>query len=216
MRLPGWRWVASVTATVVILPVIGQFFIELADDLGAYTNSLERVQWALTAVTSNSAFPWICGILIGFSTGTWVDIIARRAKTPEEPTALALIDFDSTNPEGRYWSTATWTHFEAKITGTEYRVAITNLTRQSLREVTLKVEILIDGHWRPGTGEFLGSGTARTDIHPLACEYAKILLHTSPALGDGEVLVTVSGATLPPVSQRYSVKQGRVPLIEAM
>jgi len=83
-RFRVWiRWGAAIVGGGVITPVVGEFFIKLAEEYGAYDQPSTKVgaaMGAISAITGRPAFPWIAGILIGFALGIWLDYFLRRSE----------------------------------------------------------------------------------------------------------------------------------------
>lgn len=72
------RWTASIAAALVFTPIIGQWFIELADELGLYERPAERARAMIAALTASAWFHWIGGGILGFFAGVWLDALVRR------------------------------------------------------------------------------------------------------------------------------------------
>lgn len=72
---------AAFVGTAVAVPLVGQFFISLAEEWGLYKQPSARlavvIAW-LADLTSQSWFHWIGGILIGFAAGVWLDALMKR------------------------------------------------------------------------------------------------------------------------------------------
>ena len=91
-RIANWA-VAGVVA-VVVLPIAGQFSINVAQQNGVFDHP-----WAvpmtvigfLLSVISTKTFGWIGGLVIGFGAGTWLDsVLRRREVAPPSPLAQPL------------------------------------------------------------------------------------------------------------------------------
>lgn len=72
------RLVAGFAATVVALPVIGQWFIALAEELDWYKSPVETAGFVISLITDSQWFPWTGGVVFGFAIGTWLDALLRR------------------------------------------------------------------------------------------------------------------------------------------
>jgi uncharacterized membrane protein len=75
------RLIASAALVVVVSPVIGEFFVELARELGLYSKPSATLNWimgAVDALINNPIYPWIAGGALGLFLGVMADAFARR------------------------------------------------------------------------------------------------------------------------------------------
>lgn len=76
--------VGAVATALIIIPVIGEFFIKFAEEKGAYDQpsaKLEAVMSFLTALSEAWWYPWVAGMIVGFTIAAWIDPLLRKKKT---------------------------------------------------------------------------------------------------------------------------------------
>lgn len=75
-----FRWIAAALFAVVIVPIVGDFFVELARQLGAYDNPEARVSAFVAFLIGITEQPWysysVVGVL-GLVAGAWIDWVLR-------------------------------------------------------------------------------------------------------------------------------------------
>jgi MFS family permease len=75
-----WRAVLTIIFTIAVAPVIGEFFIEVARDMGLYTHPVARLGAAMDtffSVTNSVVFQIVALLLGGFLAGIWIDTLIR-------------------------------------------------------------------------------------------------------------------------------------------
>ena len=75
------RWALSIGATLIIVPVFSQWFVELAKEKGFYEVPSSRVEMAMNWLASITALPGYqlaVGLVVGLVCGAWLDVLARR------------------------------------------------------------------------------------------------------------------------------------------
>lgn len=87
------RWAAAVVSTIVLVPVVGEFFVRLAEEFGWYehpTATVKLLTRALSDVVGHDLFCWIAGGVLGFTGGVWLDAVVRR----RQPATLHAKEID--------------------------------------------------------------------------------------------------------------------------
>jgi len=185
-------WLAGAVATVAVVPLLGQFFVSLADEQGWYAHPSARVHAvlsALTAITASPWFHWLGGATIGFAGGVWLDAIARKRDIQPD----LEVTFDPTNPGGRFVYSVKFrddVHLSLSMVGnppledlayTVYCCRVTNRTNRTLRQVNARI------FPRGENLSFVFSSKTSCDLHPGASDYVKVwtVYHTSPIGEDG-------------------------------
>lgn len=116
------RWLVTAIFILLVAPVVGDFFVELARELGLYNRPADRVQavvdWA-QSIFGEQGFFYTLFALGGLVVGLWLDPILKRAE-PSEETAVErmaarmqhvfelmpvahLGDWDRRTPKGTSW-----------------------------------------------------------------------------------------------------------------
>lgn len=94
-----WRKAATALAAAIILGLLAQFAIALAQELGYYDNPSQKVKAVYEFVRLTSIVHWIGGAIIGFALGLWLES-AVRTKAPKS-TASSLIPSPPRKPDPR-------------------------------------------------------------------------------------------------------------------
>lgn len=71
-----FQWVATILSAVVLIPVFGEFFIKLAEEYGVYDQPSAKIRAIglfISSLTDSKFFPWIGGVIIGFTAATWFE-----------------------------------------------------------------------------------------------------------------------------------------------
>jgi hypothetical protein len=113
-------WILGSVIVVIVVAVLGEFFVEVARDKGLYTNAGARWDRLVSATASIATSPWVLYPLIalaGLVGGMWLDTLLRRQEqlretgkpapaTIENPSAWLeqLADADATQMEYRIFA----------------------------------------------------------------------------------------------------------------
>lgn len=84
------RAASTVSAAGIISPVVGEWFVKLAEERGLYEEPSSHVERAMTWLASWTQMPgfgWVAGLLVGFAAGVWVDALLRRRERRAEASA---------------------------------------------------------------------------------------------------------------------------------
>jgi hypothetical protein len=77
------RAILSWIAAIAVLPVFGEFFVELARQYGFYENPqgiTGSVLNFISGLTVMSWYPWAAGFLIGIAVGAWINQLSSNKK----------------------------------------------------------------------------------------------------------------------------------------
>lgn len=92
-RIRKWlSWIASATVAVIVVPVLGQYFVELAREGGIYEQPSEIVGGVTNAVFAFVTQTWVlvfASFIVGLTSGMWLDLLLRN-----KGKALALRALD--------------------------------------------------------------------------------------------------------------------------
>jgi len=81
----------AAAAALIVLPVIGEYAVEVARAMGFYENPTGRLQSLvgyLAAVTQHPWYPVVAALAVGLFVGSWFDRIARRSDYKRPSKAL--------------------------------------------------------------------------------------------------------------------------------
>lgn len=70
-------WVFTALFGLCIAPVVGQFFVELAQERGAYNQPWEKLQWGMNSLSSITSSWWF-GLALGYLGGSVVALWILR------------------------------------------------------------------------------------------------------------------------------------------
>ncbi len=168
-------WAALVA--IVVFPVLGGFFAELAKDRGWYEHPSARVEAAmnwLLSVASHPVYLISASLFAGLALGMWLDSSLRRREN-EQKSPLEIL-FSEGTP-----------FVELKqgihgFTGEFYSVGIKNAGKETINNVTLRA---LDGWFTREAIAFGKTGTSYTasrpvdiivlsELHPNAPEYRQM------------------------------------------
>jgi len=91
------RWALVIITTIILAPVISQFFIELAEEAGLYDSPSSKVRIAmewLRGITDNAIFWFVFPLIVGSTIGVWIYYFLQQLKItiiyPNIPTSVRL------------------------------------------------------------------------------------------------------------------------------
>ncbi len=84
------RFIASAAAAVILVPVVGQWFIEYAEELGLYEHPVERTRTVISALVGAAWFNWLGGGVLGIAAGVWLDAMVRRSEVTLQASGAEL------------------------------------------------------------------------------------------------------------------------------
>jgi hypothetical protein len=91
LLIKHWRAIASIAAAAIAFPVIGEWFIELAREMGWYKHPTAQVATAMNWLSSVADIPGLRAVavfLVGLVAGVWLDTFMRRR---ERKTSSPLV-----------------------------------------------------------------------------------------------------------------------------
>jgi hypothetical protein len=89
--------ILAAIAGLTLVPVVGEFFVELARERGFYDHPSERVLRLIgyaSDLSHHPLFPWIAGGMVGASVGSWVAVILRTAARDRGPRVTSIRALD--------------------------------------------------------------------------------------------------------------------------
>lgn len=74
------RSVSAASAPVILAPVVGEWFVKLAEEKGVYSEPSSRLGHAMTWLaswTNLRGFDFVAGLVVGLTIGLWLDYLLR-------------------------------------------------------------------------------------------------------------------------------------------
>ncbi len=96
------RWLFTATAAVIIIPVGGEFFIDLAREHGFYEHPSEAATEIINFFISIADLPFLrplALVLLGIVIGLWVDSLARKQQFKVEVNRLSSSEIMTTQQD---------------------------------------------------------------------------------------------------------------------
>jgi hypothetical protein len=86
-------WLAGTLVSVTLIPVVGQWFIELAKERGTYDHPSQRLSafaTQLEAMGHSAVLHWAAGLAVAFALGAYLDgVLRRRENAAQIPPAMS-------------------------------------------------------------------------------------------------------------------------------